>query len=58
MAWGRIAEALTSSAGAEDWQLAADIRKFVRRQPAVQEVQKQRQREAAPRDRPGPEIQR
>jgi hypothetical protein len=58
-AWGRIAEALASSEMADDRHLAAEIRGFVRRQPAVQEVLKQRQREALPpRERPGPEMVR
>jgi hypothetical protein len=70
-AWSQIEKALASSELAEDRLLAADIHSFVYRQPAVQEILKQRQRAAtqeprkqpqpamAPqRDRPGPEMVR
>jgi hypothetical protein len=70
-AWGRIAEALAASDSAEDRQLAAEVHKFVRQQPVVQQVLQRRQRElvrqpepprqrdsAMTRDRPGPEMER
>lgn len=64
-AWGRIADALAASESADDRHLAHEIRGFVQRQPVVQAVLKQRQREAAsrpdpalPRGRSGPEIGR
>ena len=57
-AWGRIADALASSEVADDRKLAAQIRGFVRQQPVVQVLLKQRQREVTPPDRPGPEIVR
>src|SRR5205085_1767424 len=44
-AWGRIADALSASETADDRKLAADIRGFVHRQPVVQAVLRQRQRD-------------
>jgi hypothetical protein len=46
LAWGRIADALSSSDQLEDRQLASSIRGFVQRQPVVQAVLQQRQRDA------------
>jgi hypothetical protein len=70
-AWGRIAEALATSDSAQDRQLAAEVHKFVRQQPVVQQVLQRRQRElvrqpeparhrdtAMARDRPSPEMER
>ncbi len=70
-AWSQIEQALASPDLSEDLHLAAQIRGFIRQQPLVQEVAKQRQRESAlqpeqarhrdsaPRhERPGPEIER
>jgi len=58
-AWGKIAEALATSELADDRHLAAEIRGFVRREPVVQEMLKQRQRDVeTSRPRPGPELTR
>jgi hypothetical protein len=66
-AWSRIAEALASSELFENHRLAAEIRGFIHRQPVVQELLRQRQREVVPQpqqkqprqqQRPGPEMAR
>jgi len=51
-AWSRIAEALASSDLSEDRHLAAEIRGFIRQQPSVQEVMRQRQRDSARQPEP------
>lgn len=58
-AWGRIADALAASESADDRHLAHEIRAFVQRQPVVQALLKQRQREMTPQQqRPSPDIVR
>lgn len=72
--WAYIIKALVTSDSPDDRKLAEHVARFVRGAPFVQEVMRQRQREAAPPfrqrteppqpthrttpDRPGPEFER
>ena len=57
--WAHIIKALTASESPEDRKLAERVVHFVKTAPFVQEVVRQRQREAAvaPRQQPGPQRQ-